>query len=75
MGKSRSVSSIRSLYEADPRKAYGDLTAPRRDFARRRVKRDPCPALLLDLVAVMTGRVEASLHAALSGPGAERPWL
>jgi len=48
MGKSRSATRI-SLYEADLRKAYGDFTAPRRDFAREMVKRDPYAALLLDL--------------------------
>ncbi|SDP93678.1 hypothetical protein [Lentzea jiangxiensis] len=56
MGKSRSATSIRSLYEADLRKAYGDVAAPRRDFAREMVKRDPYSALLLDLSA--TGETE-----------------
>jgi hypothetical protein len=49
LGKSRSAESIRGLYEADLRKAYGDLTTPRRDFAREMVQRDPYSALLLDL--------------------------
>ncbi len=49
LGKSRSAKSIRELYEADLRKAYGDPTAPRRDFTREMVKREPYSALLLDL--------------------------
>jgi hypothetical protein len=89
MGKSRSATSIRSLYEADLRKAYGDLTAPRRGFALEIVKREPYSALLLDLVAahgfrlVPAGHPEtpvpvvpgrAEVPAVLFEPGAEPPW-
>jgi hypothetical protein len=85
MGQCRSATSIRSLYEADLRKAYGDLTAPRRDFAREMVKRHAyvvaahgfrlVPAGHLETpVPVVPGRAEVSLYAALFEPEAELPW-